>query len=164
MSNSKKVIGFGNWDKQRWTFFNPGEFVCTCERCENDMNNGKNGKLKMDEDFLNFLESVRRKFNNPIIINSGYRCKEHPEEQKRKADKKPRGPHFHGVAADVRPGTPNTSKFNKLLSCAFECGKEQGLSLGVGVSCKSKKMSNRFIHLDIMPSKRNAPRPALWSY
>ncbi len=162
MSNSKKIIGFGNWDKQRWTFFNPEEFVCTCERCRSDKKRGKNGKLKMDEDFLDFLESVRHKFSNPIAVNSGYRCENHPEEEK-KANP---GPHYYGVAADVRPGDdPDTSKFNKLLSCAFECGKEKDWLLGVGVSCnKVNNMYNRFIHLDIMPSKPNAPRPALWSY
>ncbi|ENN8876040.1 D-Ala-D-Ala carboxypeptidase family metallohydrolase, partial [Campylobacter jejuni] len=51
-------------------YFKESEFKCKCGKCELPQN------VPSDE-LIDILCKIREHYNAPIIINSGYRCKEH---------------------------------------------------------------------------------------
>ena len=74
--------------KYRPEFFQPQEFVCRC------CGAGQPAAL-----LVVFLELVRRVWDGPIIVNSGFRCGGH----NRAVGGVPRSRHLIGCAADIRP-------------------------------------------------------------
>lgn len=98
------------------------------------------GKLEMDTNLLNKLQLLRDLCGFPLVITSGYRCPQHPEEAKKEQP----GMHSKGLAVDIVK--PQGEKAYTLLKLAIQVG-----FTGIGVS-------NKFIHLDIRDT------PAVWGY
>ena len=103
------------------------------------------------EDFLRLMNTLRELCGFPLVINSWFRCKDHPIEAA-----KPNGPGAHstGLAADVRV---RGGKAFRVIEESFNVG---GFN-GIGVN---QKGDTRFIHLDSVSGKPDAPRPWIWSY
>lgn len=69
------------------TNFNRSEFACKCD-C---------GFNAVDVELLKLLETIRKRFNTPITINSACRCEAHNES----VGGAKRSKHKLGVAADI---------------------------------------------------------------
>lgn len=97
------------------------------------------GQMHVSARLLSALEAFREVCGNvPVIVNSGYRCAQHPKEI-RKA--KP-GTHTHGWAADVVVNGMGVLRMFELAQQvpAFARG-------GIGVYPQ-----DGFVHLDVRPS------------
>lgn len=94
-----------NWDKYA-PLFTEEEFKCK-----------HTGKCEMQEEFMDKLLELRKKFNRPMIIKSGYRHWSHPVEA-RKGHKN--GEHTKGVCCDVQ--VVDSGSRYRLLELAFEMG------------------------------------------
>ena len=68
-------------------FFTRSEFACRCG-CGGDA---------VDAELLKVLEDIRRHFNRPVNVNSGYRCITH----NRRSGGKDSSQHLLGKAADI---------------------------------------------------------------
>ena len=92
------------------------------------------------------LQLLHNQFQAPLIITSGYRCPEHPIEQK-----KPSGPGLHsqGIAADIKIYDGNY--LYDLVKLALEVG-----FTGVGVG---NRAGHKILHLDLRTSQ-----PTIWTY
>ncbi len=128
------------WDAKRWPNFQPAEFTCRCG-C---------GETRMDPIFLDWLQFVRTSLGLNVVITSGYRCANHPVEAKKA---KP-GSHNSGKAVDV--GFVGGPAAYRLLKVALAAGVQ-----GIGVKLTGP---TTFLHLDMMDSRPEAPRPMIWDY
>jgi zinc D-Ala-D-Ala carboxypeptidase len=108
------------------------------------------GALKTDPDFMDALDSLREAYGKPLVVNSGYRCPEHPIE----ARKARTGAHTTGKAVDL---SVDRGEAYLLLKLAMESGKFTGIGI-------QQKGSGRFIHLDTCEEPEMSPRPTIWSY
>jgi uncharacterized protein YcbK (DUF882 family) len=124
-----------DWDN--YPNFRREEFAC--RHC---------GQEQMDENFMNALQALRTRYGKPMIITSGYRCKDHPVE----AEKVEPGAHTSGCAADI---AIERREAHRLLQLALEIG-----FTGIGVN---QKGPGRFLHLDTLPAD-GSTRPTIWSY
>lgn len=107
------------------------------------------GANEMKPEFMDRLQQLRTAYNKPMKITSGYRCPKHPIEV---AKGKP-GAHASGMAADI--GVQGAES-HRLLQLALELG-----FTGIGVQ---QKGTGRFLHLDLIPTSIDFPRPTVWSY
>lgn len=107
----------------------------------------------MDADFMEKLHLLKAEWykNNKRIlkINSGYRCRNHPIERK----KKTLGPHTKGKAVDICISGEDATKLFNLAKKYMS---------GIGYSFKGGSRSH-FLHLDSL-TPEEAERPAVWSY
>jgi uncharacterized protein YcbK (DUF882 family) len=108
------------------------------------------GECEMDDNFMEKLVSVRKKFNTPMIINSGYRHVAHNSA----INGAPKSPHIYGRAVDVAVSGKDAYR---LIRIAMEMGMT-----GIGVAQRGA-IERRFIHLDDMGGEDH-PRPWVWSY
>jgi uncharacterized protein YcbK (DUF882 family) len=70
--------------------FSRKEFECCC--C---------GRLVLDDNLLDGLEALRKLAGVPVVVNAGYRCRQHNQE----VGGVPNSEHTRGLAADIRlPG------------------------------------------------------------
>lgn len=120
-------------------YFTEDEFRCQCG-CD---------QVKVDENLLYKLDSLRAIVNFPLQVTSGYRCPDHPIE----ARKQTPGTHSTGKAVDIGV---SREKAHKVLYVALEMG-----FTGIGVQ---QKGNNRFIHLDVCTDEDGFSRPTVWSY
>ena len=124
-------------------YFSAKEFAC--RHC---------GKLpEMTEHvrlFLEALDTLRERYNGPLVLSSGYRCKDHPIE---KAKPGGPGPHSTGCAADIL--CSGQKAFGVLQDAMIE-----DLFEGIGVNQRGDH-AKRFIHVDISPKRKEL---SLWSY
>ena len=110
----------------------------------------------MDRDFLKRLQNIRiewfKETGKDIIelISSGYRCKNHPIERR----KKHLGPHTKGKAVDIKVSGKDAKKLFKIA---------KKYMTGIGLAQRNRKKKNRYIHLDAL-TPREAPRPTIWVY
>lgn len=125
----------------RWPHFTPEEMACRGD-----------GSLKMDETFLDRLESLRGIVGFGLTVNSGYRS---PAYNLKVADSGDAGPHTTGRAVDFQ--LVGLQVF-KVLEVAAQIG-----FTGIGLSQKGDP-SKRFIHLDDLAAAPEQPRPWVWSY
>ena len=121
-------------------FFTPDEFACRCG-C---------GQNEIDPEFVQWLDSIRRRLGWPFVVTSGYRCPEHPIEAKKAQP----GAHATGVAADIHCFG---EKAHELIELALVEGVR-----GLGVNQRGD-IDGRFIHLDLSDDGKR-PRPWVWSY
>lgn len=121
------------------SFFTLEEFSCKCG-C---------GQAKMDDSFVYILNIIRKAYNKPMIISSGYRCPHHNASVSQTGSD---GPHTTGRAADIVIAGAEALRLVKL-------GFEFGIS-GFGINQKGP-LNKRYIHLDTIKS---ANRPMIWSY
>ena len=121
-------------------FFTRKELACRgTEECE------------MNDEFMSKLEQLRIKFNEPMIITSGYR---HPAHNMAIGGAR-YSAHVQGRAVDVLVmGKPAL----RLVRLALGCGMT-----GIGVAQRGAAVK-RFIHLDDLEDSQENPRPWIWRY
>jgi len=122
-----------------WRHFRREEFAC--RHC---------GLNLISTDFVTKLDELREQFGRPLIVTSGYRCREH---NARVSSTGLNGPHTTGRAADF---AVDRGDAHRLLGLALDMG-----FTGIGVN---QKGDGRFIHLDDLTDAPGRPRPTVWSY
>lgn len=101
--------------------FKAFEFACPC--CN---------KVIINHHLIAILEFVRAKFDSPVSISSGYRCKNHNEW----VIGRPRSKHLTGMAADIKVEGVNPEEVYRLLDKTFPS------SYGVG-------LYKSWVHVDV---------------
>lgn len=124
-----------------WPNFKYAELKCKCGKC------ASTGE-EMNHAFMDALQRLRNTFGKPLIINSAYRCRNHPVER----GKATIGAHVLGVAVDI---SIRGADAVELLRLAMQDNTFKGFGV-------SQKGANRFIHLD--SGGGSLPRPMIWSY
>lgn len=125
-----------DWNKYK-PYFSKKEFDCK-----------HTGKNLMRPEFMDVLYQIRKTYNKPMIITSGYRDPSHPAE----ASKSVSGAHSYGVAVDIAVRGEDAMD---LFVIAYGYGiRRMGLQ---------QKGAQRFIHLDMGDRGLGFP-PSLWSY
>ena len=109
------------------------------------------GEYDMNEEFMSKLEKLRIKFNEPMIITSGYR---HPAHNMAIGGAR-YSAHVQGRAVDVSVMGKSALR---LVRLALGCGMT-----GIGVAQRGAAIK-RFIHLDDLEDSQENPRPWIWSY
>lgn len=114
-----------------WGYFTRDEFACHCG-C---------GKNEIKDEIIDLCDALRKELKIPLIVNSGYRCPDHPIESAKPVP----GKHTEGIAADLK--MPNGIKLREAIDIAllWEVG-------GIGVG-------KRYIHLDT-----RLTTPVMWGY
>lgn len=126
-------------------FFRAFEFRCKCG-C------GQEPPYSLEyQNFLSSLHILRRVLGFPFVINSGFRCENHPEE----AGKAAPGAHFFPGAADISVQSGDVAA--TLVRAALERDW-----LGIGVNQKGPR-AGRYIHLD-RKKRPGVEGAVLWSY
>lgn len=74
------------------------------------------GKSGMHPTMLRFIEAYRIRYDAPLVVNSAFRCKDHPIEKVKKTT----GTHCLGIAIDFAAPT-SQAKF-KMVKLAMEMG------------------------------------------
>ncbi len=114
-------------------YFKKKEFNCKCG-C---------GKNRIDGELLEMLDEARSIAKIKFIVNSGYRCKNHPE-----SIKKPTSSHIKGLAVDIKA---EDSKSRAIIMDAL--GQVGFRRFGI---------ANSFIHADI--DNMDKANPVIWLY
>ena len=123
-----------------WEFFSERELACKgTDECE------------MNEEFMEKLVKLRKKFNRPMVISSGYRSLAHNSA----INGARHSPHLFGRAVDV-------VCYGKDAYTLIGMAMQYGMT-GIGVQQRGDYES-RFIHLDDMPKSKSHHRPWIWSY
>jgi len=118
--------------------FSRSEFECPCSPCEES---GHDAFL-IDSLLVGKLQEVRTEINQPIKINSGFRCPAHNT----KVGGKTTSSHLAGKAVDIAvPGSPYRYEVLRILLTKFN-------RLGIGAN---------FIHVDVDHDK---PLNLIWVY
>lgn len=122
--------------KYRVEYFQPKEFICPC--CS--------GGLITTQLAFN-LDILRRAWNAPIRVNSGYRCEKHNE----KVGGVKNSRHLLGLAADIAPVDIDAiGPFHTLVGYLF--GRRQGWEL---------KFYQRFVHIGVPREEKTMWRGGL---
>lgn len=109
------------------------------------------GECHMDEQFMEKLIRLRKDYDNPMIISSGYRDIAYNTT----IGGSPNSAHIYGRAADIVVGGHDAFKLLRLaIIHEFK---------GIGVSQRGM-YERRFLHLDTMEDGDHHPRPWVWSY
>lgn len=103
-------------------------------------------------DFMDRLQILRRQFNQPMIVTSGYRTPEHNAEVSTTGRD---GPHTHGRAVDI---AIHGADARDLIGMAISHG-----FTGIGIK-QTGPYSGRFVHLDDLGDGFAGPRPWVWTY
>ena len=104
------------------------------------------GTCFLDDEFMEMLQEVRNDLGCPLVVTSGYRCKNHPIEKKKVTP----GAHSFGQAADIK--WPSGGRDRKFLMELVTWAP------GIGVS-------QSFLHIDtIYEGDTHLSRPAFWIY
>ena len=119
-------------------YFSEEEMSCKCGQCS----------VHMSDTFMERLIKLRKAYNKPMIITSGYRCHDYNAQ----IGGAENSAHTLGHAVDV---SVRGADAYRLVYLAMNMG-----FTGVGVS--QKGTSARFIHLDDMQD--DIRRPRVWSY
>lgn len=125
-----------NWEDYA-PYFTKEEFDCS-----------HTGKNRMRKEFMDLLYEIRKTYNKPMVITSGYRDAKHPIE----AAKANAGEHSYGVACDIAIRGVDALD---LMIIAYGYGIRR---MGV-----SQKGSSRFLHIGAGDRQLNFPS-SLWSY
>ena len=114
---------------------------------------GKN----MDDQFLRFINELRKRCKFPFVVTSGYRT---PEYHKSLTDRgyhtSPTSAHLKGLAADIV--MTDSKKRARFVYEAMNLCSELSLPFRVGLAGKSK---GNFAHIDIDETKKS---PKIWIY
>ena len=109
------------------------------------------GECDMNDNFMLKLEELRKKYNTPMIITSGYR---HPAHNVAIGGSR-YSAHIKGRAVDVQVVGKDALR---LVRLALECGMT-----GIGVAQRGPH-EKRFIHIDDLENSQESPRPWIRSY
>ena len=127
----------GDW---RWRHFSPRE-----------MADRETGELVVVPHFLDWLETVRETFGQPMMITSAYRT----EQSQFYATGRRTGAHVDGMAVDVLCSGADAERLERVAI-------QRGV-LGRGVMQKGPH-HKRYLHLDLWTKAPPGIRPRLWSY
>jgi len=123
-----------------WDYFTKDELRCKgTDECN------------MDEEFMARLVALRKEFNEPMIISSGYRH----ESYNQVIGGAKNSPHLYGKAVDVLVSGKTAYRLMKMAM-------QHGFT-GIGISQRGPH-EGRFLHIDTMDSSDIHPRPWVWSY
>jgi len=123
-----------------WEYFTEDELKCKgTDECD------------MDEEFMARLVALRKEFNEPMVISSGYR---HASYNQVIGGAK-NSPHLYGKAVDVLVSGKTAYRLMKMAM-------QHGFT-GIGISQRGPH-EGRFLHIDTMDSSDIHPRPWIWSY
>lgn len=127
-----------------WPFFSMEELTCSCG-CDT---------MQMNDEFMQRMVRVRRKFNRPLIVTSGYRCSAYNQKISSTGSN---GPHPRGRALDIHVYGEDVFDLIKIL-------QEEGIT-GIGLK-QHGEVHGRYIHVDDLTLKGdNYPyRPRVWTY
>ena len=118
------------------THFSAREFECTC--C---------GKQDISMQLVSKLEAVRKRAGIPLVITSGFRCKDRNDILVQQGKAASWSSHLKGLAADIY--TPDSVTRKKVLKAALDSGLTR---IGIG---------SNFIHVDIDDAKDQG---VVWTY
>ena len=136
----------------RWIIFLKGLDVANWEHfTEDELRCEGTGECRMDEAFMEALIRLRKDYNNPMIISSGYRDRAYNTVIGGSTN----SAHMYGKAVDV---VVSGHEAYRLLRLALVHGFK-----GIGVSQRGPHLK-RFLHLDMMEDSDKSPRPWIWSY
>lgn len=125
-----------NWEKLA-PYFKREEFACK-----------HTGECRMRLKFMDKLLALRKIYNRPMVITSGYRHPTHPIEAKKKAP----GEHTMGMAADIACDGGQ----------AFIIVKEAILLGFTRVGVSQRAGVGRYVHIGL--GGEGLPEPRIWSY
>lgn len=123
-------------------YFKIDEFKCKCGKCELPEN------VPSDE-LIDILCEIREHYEKPLIIRSGYRCKEHNA----KVGGAAKSQHTLGSAADfIVEGIPTDEVHRYVIQ------KYDDKPLGIAIKHNFENMFQGFVHIDTRGKK------ARWTY
>ena len=123
-----------------WTFFTRKELECR-----------GTGDCAMNLEFMDKLVNLRKRYNRPMVISSGYRSIAHNSS----INGSRHSPHLYGSAVDV---LCHGKAAYDLIKLAMNMGMT-----GIGLQQRGKH-EGRFVHLDDMPRSEDHHRPWVWTY
>lgn len=106
--------------------FKVSEFECKCGQCD----------IKLDSELMAVCELIRLRFNQPVIITSGYRCPTHNANVGGAKGSK----HMEGIAADIKVKNTSPDTVYSFLDETFPT------SYGIG-------LYKSWVHIDVRPTK-----------
>ena len=106
---------------------------------------------------LEALNDLQQDFGAELQINSGWRCRQHPEERSKT------WPGSHTTADDDNV-TVDVGIYGRDAYKLLELAMRQGFT-GIGIK-QINDYSSRFLHLDKLtpPGTVRSPRPWVWTY
>lgn len=123
-------------------YFKYREFDCKCGKCERPQG-------VPSQELVDILTKIRKHYNQPVIINSGYRCEAHNKAVGGSANSQ----HFKGSAVDIIvKNTPTQSVWEYVLE------KWGDSPLGLAVKRNKGNIYAGFVHIDTRGKK------ARWEY
>lgn len=123
-------------------YFKYKEFDCKCGKCERPQG-------VPSKELVDILTKIRKHYNQPVIINSGYRCEAHNKAVGGSANSQ----HFKGSAVDfIVKNTPTESVWEYVLE---KWGNEP---LGLAIKRNKGNIYAGFVHIDTRGKK------ARWEY
>ena len=123
-------------------YFKYSEFNCKCGKCERP-------EGVPSKELVDILTKIRKHYNQPVIINSGYRCEAHNKTVGGSANSQ----HFKGSAVDfIVKNTPTESVWEYVLE---KWGDEP---LGLAIKRNKNNIYAGFVHIDTRGKK------ARWEY
>lgn len=123
-------------------YFKYSEFDCKCGKCERPEN-------VPSKELVDILTKIRKHYNQPVIINSGYRCEAHNKAVGGSANSQ----HFKGSAVDfIVKNTPTESVWEYVLD------KWGDSPLGLAIKRNKANIYAGFVHIDTRGKK------ARWEY
>lgn len=123
-------------------YFKYSEFDCKCGKCERP-------EGVPSQELVDILTKIRKHYNQPVIINSGYRCEAHNKAVGGSANSQ----HFKGSAVDiVVKNTPTESVWEYVLE---KWGDDE---LGLAIKRNKSNIYAGFVHIDTRGKK------ARWEY
>lgn len=123
-------------------YFKYSEFNCKCGKCERP-------EGVPSKELVDILTKIRKHYNQPVIINSGYRCEAHNKKVGGSANSQ----HFKGSAVDIIvKNTPTESVWEYVLE---KWGDEP---LGLAIKRNKGNIYAGFVHIDTRGKK------ARWEY
>ena len=124
--------------------FNLKEFECK-----------STGQVKIHEKLLELLQELRDTLDKPVIINSGYRSKEHNE----KVGGAKKSQHLQGTAVDI--SLRNLDYSAKDLAIFVKNSAEY---TGVGAQNLGLGYADNFLHVDVRGLISQETAPVEWNY
>ena len=123
-------------------YFKYSEFNCKCGKCERP-------EGVPSKELVDILTKIRKHYNQPVIINSGYRCEAHNKAVGGSANSQ----HFKGSAVDIIvKNTPTESVWEYVLE------KWGDSPLGLAIKRNKDNIYAGFVHIDTRGKK------ARWEY
>ena len=123
-------------------YFKYSEFDCKCGKCERPQG-------VPSKELVDILTKIRKHYNQPVIINSGYRCEAHNKAVGGSSNSQ----HFKGSAVDIIvKNTPTESLWEYVLK---NWGDDD---LGLAIKRNKGNIYAGFVHIDTRGKK------ARWEY